>query len=144
MEYLILNDIDPEDIKKEFKFEAVRSSGSGGQNVNKVSTKVIISFDVKKSLILCEKFKGILEEKLRNRISQKGILRISVSKERSQFRNKTAAIDKLILLINNALEPEEKRIATKPTKVSKLKRITNKKNRSVKKTSRMKISTGDD
>ena len=144
MEYLDIKYIDPEDIKKEFTFEAVRSSGSGGQNVNKVSTKVIISFDVKKSLILSEKFKSILKEKLRNRISQKGILRVSVSRERSQFRNKTAAIEKLLLLINDALEPEEKRIATKPTKVSKLKRIANKKNNSVKKISRMKISTEDE
>jgi ribosome-associated protein len=139
MEYLVLNGIDPDNIEKEFSFLAVRSSGSGGQNVNKVSTKVIISFDIKKSLTLNEQMKEILIEKLKNRTSQKGIIRVSVSKERSQYKNKMAAIEKLLFLINNALKPEEKRIATKPTKASKQKRILNKKVHSIKKTTRMKI-----
>jgi ribosome-associated protein len=144
MEYLILNNIDPEDIEKEFGFTAVRSSGSGGQNVNKVSTKVVISFDLRGSLVLNEQIKEILSEKLKNRITQKGIIRVSVSKDRSQFKNKTAAIEKILLLINNALKPEGKRIATKPTKVSKQKRISNKKNHSVKKIERMKIFHRDE
>jgi len=144
MEYLVLNNISPDEIIKELNFMAVRSSGSGGQNVNKVSSKVIISFDVKSSLVLKEQIKEILIGKLKNRISQKGILRVSVSKDRSQYNNKMAAIEKLLLLLNNALKPEEKRIATKPTKASELKRILNKKAHSVKKSDRKRTISDDE
>lgn len=120
------NNISIDDLLKELEFVASRSSGKGGQNVNKVSTKITLIFDVEKSGTLTSNLKNLIKSRLSNRINSKGQLRLSVSKERFQYRNKSLAIKKFLELLNDALEPEEIRIRTKPGKKSIEKRLHNK------------------
>jgi ribosome-associated protein len=120
----------------ECRFEATRSSGSGGQNVNKVSTKVILLFDVSASEILDQEQKDIFLSELHTRISKHSIFRISSGRERTQLANRKVVIEKFIRLVEKAFETEEERIATKPTKGSKLRRSENKKALSDKKSNR--------
>lgn len=118
---------------EECVFTAVRSSGSGGQNVNKVASKVVLSFDVDASEILTEDQKQLILEKLANRINKNGILQISSDAERTQWLNKKAVTGKFTLLIRQALKKERKRIATKPSFQSVQKRLDDKKRQSTKK-----------
>jgi ribosome-associated protein len=120
----------------ECRFEATRSSGSGGQNVNKVSTKMILLFNVLDSNVLDQEQKEIFLSKLHTRISKNSIFRISSGRERTQLANRKLVIEKFFKLVENAFETEEERIATKPTKSSKLKRIESKKALSGKKAER--------
>ncbi len=138
MDNLIKHDIFYKDILKELCFIASRSSGKGGQNVNKVSTKITLIFDIKNSRILDENSKEIIKNRLRTRINAKGQLKINVSNERYQSLNKSIAIKKFFVLINNALESEEIRIMTKPKRISIEKRLFEKANLSVKKKMRIK------
>ena len=84
-----------ESLIKELKFKAIRSSGSGGQHVNKVASKVELQFDVQNSSLLNEEEKEILLEKLKNRLSKEGILVLQCGESRSQHKNKTLVIDRL-------------------------------------------------
>ena len=120
----------------ECRFEATRSSGSGGQNVNKVSTKVILLFNVLDSNVLNQEQKDIFLSELHTRISKYGIFRISSGRERTQLANRKLVIDKFTSLVEKAFETEEERIATKPTRNSKLRRIESKKVLSGKKADR--------
>jgi len=120
----------------ECRFEATRSSGSGGQNVNKVSTKVILLFNVLDSNVLNQEQKDIFLSELHTRISKYGIFRISSGRERTQLANRKLVIDKFTSLVEKAFETEEERIATKPTRNSKLRRIESKKMLSGKKADR--------
>lgn len=120
-------------IINELGFKAVRSSGSGGQNVNKVSTKVELRFDVDQSEYLTHEEKERLKNKLKNRISSDGILIITSDTERTQLRNKKNAIAIFFELIEKALKKPKKRKKTKPTKASKEKRLKEKKIQSEKK-----------
>ena len=125
--------IDIEKLMGECVFTAVRSSGSGGQNVNKVSSKVVLSFDVNASEVLSEIEKLRILEKLTNRISKNGILQISSDTERTQWLNKKAVTAKFQLLIRQSLQQERMRYATKPTYQSVQKRLDDKKRQSTKK-----------
>ena len=118
---------------RECRFEATRSSGSGGQNVNKVSTKVILLFNVLESNVLDQEQKDIFLLKLHTRISKLSIFRISSGRERTQLANRKLVTEKFIRLVEEAFETEEERIATKPTASSKRKRIESKKEQSGKK-----------
>lgn len=131
---ITLRDIDA--LIKECRFEATRSSGSGGQNVNKVSTKVILLFNVVESNILDQGQKDLFLSELHTRISKLGIFRISSGRERTQLANRKLVIEKFYNLVENAFKTEEERIVTKPTKSSKLKRIESKKALSGKKAER--------
>ena len=111
------------DFIKEFKFQTSRSSGPGGQNVNKVSTRVELRFNVMESQLLTEREKEILQIKLATRISQEGILSIAVQIERSQLRNKQLAIEKFFDLVSKALAPIKKRRPTKPSRGAKERRL---------------------
>lgn len=122
-----------ESLVEECQFTAVRSSGSGGQNVNKVASKVTLSFDVNTSEILTETEKQRIFEKLANRINKNGVLQVSSDSERTQWLNKKAVTLKFILLIRQALKTERKRIATKPSFQSVQKRLDDKKRQSGKK-----------
>lgn len=113
-------------IENELYFKAVRSGGKGGQNVNKVSTKVILSFDIKNSKILSEDEKEILLFRLKNRIDKSGFIRIYADEERSQFMNKKIAIKKLYEILDNALKKRKYRHKTYPSLVSIDKRLKDK------------------
>jgi len=120
----------------ECRFEATRSSGSGGQNVNKVSTKVILLFNVLESNVLDSEQKDTFLSELHTRISKHGIFRLSSGRERTQLANRKLVTEKFVMLVTKAFETEEERIATKPTKGSKLRRIDSKKALSDKKSNR--------
>ncbi len=117
----------PLDLTPECTFKAVRSGGKGGQNVNKVSSKVELYFSVADSQILTAEQKEILLQKLSNRIQEDGFMRIVCDEDRSQLRNKNKTIEKLHELIINALTPAKKRIKTKTPKAVKENRIKEKK-----------------
>ncbi len=118
---------DKEKIVKECVFNASRSSGKGGQNVNKVSTKVELRFDLNNTECFTINEIERIKEKLKNRISNDGILILSSDAERTQLANKKKTIDLLNEILEKALKKPKKRIKTKPTKSSKEKRLKNKK-----------------
>lgn len=128
----------PVDISSEIQFRTARSGGKGGQNVNKVETMAEGLFDIDASSLLQEKQKAILFEKLRTRITKEGLLRVRSQAFRSQLANKEAVVEKMNVLINQALIPEKKRKPTRPTAASKEKRFQQKKRLSEKKELRKK------
>lgn len=114
-------------ILSELKFRAVRSSGAGGQNVNKVSSKVVLSFDLVNSTGLSEEEKEYLKEKISHRLTQDFILIINCDEDRSQKKNKELAIKRFIDLITNSLKKPKVRQKTKIPNAVKEKRIKLKK-----------------
>ncbi len=123
---------------QELSFSASRSSGPGGQHVNKVNTKIELRFNVANSNVLNDDEKGIILSKLANKLTLENDLIITVQTSRSQLKNKIEAIQKFISLIENALTPQKTRKATKPTLTSIKKRLDNKKQASIKKNLRKK------
>lgn len=125
-------------LHNELVFKAVRSGGKGGQNVNKVSTKVELYFDIPRSMSLSDEEKTLLLTKLLNKIDRNGVLKISSQTERSQFLNKAIAVSKFDELITSASIKPKKRLKTKPSSVSKEERLAFKKIVSEKKSLRAK------
>lgn len=121
---------------KELTFKSMRSSGPGGQHVNKTSSKVEVSIDIPASLALTDSEKALLEKRLGNRISSEGILSLQSSESRSQHRNKTLVIDKLISLLKENLIIRKKRKKTRPSRAVIEKRLKAKKHQALKKENR--------
>lgn len=110
----------------ELMFSASRSSGPGGQHVNKVSTRVELRFDVQSSKFLTDEEKVVIMNKLAAKITKEGVLVLHSQSERSQYDNKSRVIDNFYKLIIKALTPRKKRKPTRPTPVSKQKRLETK------------------
>lgn len=127
-----------EDILKAVSFKTSRSGGKGGQNVNKVSSKVELIFDLADADFFDEQQKALLRERLAGRLDQEGKLHVVSQEDRSQLLNKEKTIAKLIALLKSALHVQKKR---KPTKIPKAvirKRLANKQATAQKKESRKK------
>lgn len=127
-----------EKIISELNFKAVRSSGAGGQNVNKVSSKVVLSFDLNASAALSEDEKLLLETKLASRLTSENILILNCDEDRSQLKNKEIVVKRFFALIKSGLHVPKVRKATKIPKSVIRKRIKDKKNISEVKKNRKK------
>ena len=114
----------------ELRVSFARSSGAGGQNVNKTSTKAIVFWSVKNSLTLNAGQKARVREKLANRINSQDEVVVMAEDERSQLQNRTLAISRLQYLVSEILQVPVKRRPTRPTKASRSRRIESKKLRS--------------
>lgn len=124
------------DFSKELHFKTSRSSGAGGQNVNKVETSVTVLWHVGESEFFNENQKDLIQAKLKNRINADGLLFLTVSESRTQLMNKNKAIEKILEIVDKALIIPKKRVATKPSKAQKQKRLDTKKKLSDKKENR--------
>ena len=130
--------MDKEIILNEISFKAVRSSGSGGQNVNKVASKVLLTFDLNNSKGLTDDEKSLLQTKIATKLTQDGILILTSEEDRSQLKNKEKVIKKCFKLLENALVVPKERKETIIPRAVKEKRLNAKKVMSVLKQNRKK------
>ena len=128
-----IDDAIKKQLEQEVVFSATRSSGPGGQNVNKVNTQVELRFSVKNSGLFSEEEKDRIFLKLKNKINSEGELIITSQTGRTQLNNKENALEKFFELIEMALTVRKKRLKSMPTLASRLKRLESKKNQSQKK-----------
>ncbi|WP_339915979.1 alternative ribosome rescue aminoacyl-tRNA hydrolase ArfB [Yeosuana marina] len=122
----------------ELSFKAVRSSGSGGQHVNKVSSKIELSFNLAESLVLSDLQKERLQNKLSSRLTNENVLILQCDESRSQHKNKELVIKRFLQVIKDGLKVPKKRIPTKISKSAIRKRLKSKRQLSEKKANRKK------
>lgn len=127
-----------EKIIKELNFKAVRSSGAGGQHVNKVSSKIELFFDLQNSTEFSEEEKELLIKNLSSKLTKENVLLLSCDESRSQHKNKEIVIKRFLEIITNGLKVPKKRKPSKPTKSSIQKRLEKKKKQAYKKALRNK------
>ena len=127
-----------ENLIKELSFKATRSSGAGGQHVNKVSSKVELTFDLEKSKEFSDEEKELLLKYLATRLTKENVLILQCDESRSQHKNKEIVVDRFIKLVTTGLIRPKKRKRTKPSRSSIQKRLTSKKKLSNKKSTRKK------
>ncbi len=126
-------------LEPELVFTASRSSGAGGQNVNKVNTKVTLRWDVVHSSIASPEQKEILSKKLATRLTIEGVLILTAQEKRSQLQNKEVALIKLDKLLEQAFKQKKIRKPSKPSKAAKKKRLEGKRKHAEKKEWRRKL-----
>lgn len=118
--------METEKIITELNFKAVRSSGPGGQNVNKVASKVVLTFDLNNSQALNEEEKALIESKLATKLTSENFLILNCDEERSQLKNKTIVTKRFLELIEKSLIVPKKRKTTKVPKAIVEKRLKDK------------------
>ena len=119
--------MDTQKLLSELNFKAVRSSGAGGQNVNKVSSKVVLSFDLFNSLGLTQEEKELLKTKISTKLTQENILILTSEEDRSQLKNKEVVVKKFLKVIENGLKIPKQRKETRIPRAVKEKRLSTKK-----------------
>jgi ribosome-associated protein len=126
------------DLQNEVTYKTSRSGGKGGQNVNKVSSKVELLFAIGQSVFFTDEEKALLLTKLQPRLSKDGYLQVMCEEERSQYLNKEKALEKLHMILTRALHKPKVRKASKPSKAMIAARLANKKIQAAKKENRKK------
>jgi ribosome-associated protein len=127
-----------QELLRECHFKAIRSSGSGGQHVNKVSTKMELQFNIEASFVLNIEQKETLKQVLRSRLTKDHVLILQCSERRSQYQNKLLVKRRFVDLIEESLKTQKERIPTKIPKAITQKRLKNKRSQSLKKANRRK------
>jgi len=130
--------------ESELSFVASHSSGPGGQNVNKVATKITLKFEVVNSPSLTDDQRATIMAELRTRINKEGVLRVSSQKHRTQLANRQAAVARFIGLLQEALDEEPPRVKTRTPQSAKECRLKEKKRRGRLKKDRAKVTDWDD
>lgn len=115
--------------ERELTFETSRSSGPGGQNVNKVETRVVACFDVEGSESLTDEQRDRLRETLSSQLTRAGVLRVGSSRHRSQLANRREAVARLMETVRRGLEPPRRRKPTRPGRRAREKRLEEKRRR---------------